>query len=59
LNFYEILNVKTDANDKEIKKAYRVLAKKYHPDTYEGNKELAETKMQQINVAYDTLSNPK
>ena len=58
MNFYEILNVKTDANDKEIKKAYRVLAKKYHPDTYEGNKELAETKMQQINVAYDTLSNP-
>ena len=58
MNFYEILNVKTDANDKEIKKAYRVLAKKYHPDTYEGNKELAEDKMQQINVAYDTLSNP-
>ena len=57
MNFYEILNVKTDANDKEIKKAYRVLAKKYHPDTYEGNKEIAEDKMQQINVAYDTLSN--
>lgn len=58
MNFYEILNVKTDANDKEIKKAYRILAKKYHPDTYEGNKEIAESKMQQINVAYDTLSNP-
>lgn len=58
LTFYEVLNVKNDATDKEIKKAYRLLAKKYHPDTYDGNKEFAEDKMQEINIAYDTLSNP-
>lgn len=57
LNFYEVLNLKTNATDKEIKKAYRVLAKKYHPDTYVGDKEFAEDKMQEINMAYDTLSN--
>jgi len=57
LNFYEVLNVSTKATEKDIKKAYRLLAKKYHPDTYDGNKEFAEAKMQEINVAYDTLSN--
>lgn len=57
LNFYEVLNVKPDATEKDIKKAYRILAKKYHPDTYDGNKAFAEEKMQEINIAYDTLSN--
>lgn len=57
LNFYEVLNVKSNATEKDIKKAYRTLAKKYHPDTYEGNKDFAEAKMQEINIAYDTLSN--
>ena len=57
LNFYEVLNVKLNANEKEIKKAYRILVKKYHPDTYQGDKKVAEEKMQQINNAYDTLSN--
>lgn len=57
MNFYEVLNLKTNATEKEIKKAYRVLAKKYHPDTYVGDKEFAEDKMQEINMAYDTLSN--
>lgn len=57
LNYYEILKVKTNVTDKELKKAYRLLAKKYHPDTYQGNKSVAEAKMQEINVAYDTLSN--
>ena len=56
MNYYEVLNIKTTASEKDIKKAYRILAKKYHPDTYEGNKEFAQTKMQEINVAYDTLS---
>ena len=57
LNHYEILNVKPSASQKEIKKAYRVLAKMYHPDTYKGDKSFAESKMQEINRAYDVLSN--
>jgi len=57
LNHYEVLNVKPTASQKEIKKAYRVLAKMYHPDTYKGNKSFAEDKMQEINRSYDVLSN--
>jgi len=57
LTYYEMLNVKKNATDKEIKNAYRALAKKYHPDTYKGNKNVAEEKMKQINEAYDVLSN--
>lgn len=56
MNYYKLLNVSTNAGEKEIKKAYRNLAKKYHPDTYQGDKSIAEKKMQQINEAYDTLS---
>lgn len=57
MNYYKLLNISTSASEKEIKKAYRDLAKKYHPDTYQGDKKIAEKKMQQINEAYDTLSN--
>lgn len=57
MDYYKILNVSTKADDKTIKKAYRLLAKKYHPDTYQGDKSYAEGKMQEINEAYDTLSN--
>lgn len=59
MNFYKVLNVSTNATEKDIKKAYRLLAKKYHPDTYIGDKAFAENKMQEINIAYDTLSNSK
>lgn len=57
MTYYEVLNIKKNATDKEIKNAYRALAKKYHPDTYKGNKSVAEEKMKQINEAYDILSN--
>lgn len=54
---YEVLGVKPTATDDEIKKAYRDLARKYHPDNYANNplSDLAEEKMQEINEAYDTI----
>ncbi len=56
-NPYEILEIKENASKEEIKKAYRELAKKYHPDQYGDNplKDLAEEKMIEINEAYDYL----
>ena len=53
-NFYDILGVKKDASDDEIKKAYRSLAKKYHPDLNPGDASAAE-KLKQINEAYEVL----
>lgn len=54
---YKILGVSPDASDEEIKKAYRRLAKKYHPDLNPGDAEAAK-KMQQINRAYEQIKNP-
>lgn len=53
-NFYDVLGVKRDASDKEIKTAFRKLAQKYHPDA--GGD---EAKFKEISEAYDTLSDPK
>lgn len=55
---YEVLGVSPDADDNEIKKAYRELARKYHPDNYQNNPlaDLAEEKMKEINEAYDTIT---
>lgn len=55
---YSVLGVSPNASDEEIKKAYRALAKKYHPDLNPGDKE-AERRMNEINAAYDQIKNPQ
>lgn len=55
MNYYEILEVSVNASKEVIKNAYRALSKKYHPDSYNGNKEYAQNKMKDINTAYETL----
>ena len=56
-DYYEVLGVDKSADDSAIKKAYRSLAKKYHPDMNPGDKE-AEAKFKEVNEAYDVLSDP-
>ena len=55
---YSVLGVSPSASDEEVKKAYRDLARRYHPDNYQNNPlaDLAEEKMKEINEAYDTIT---
>ena len=58
LDYYATLEVTPQASDEEIKRAYRKLALKYHPDRNQGNK-TAEDKIREINAAYEVLGDPE
>ena len=55
---YKVLGVSPDASDEDIKRAYRRLAKKYHPDLNPGDQEAAQ-RMQEVNAAYEQIKNPE
>ncbi len=57
-DYYEILGVPRTAGQEEIKRAFRRLAKQYHPDVYKGDKKEAERKFRKIAEAYEVLSDP-
>ncbi len=57
MTYYEILEVSENASEEVVKMAYKALVKKYHPDVFKGNQQIAEEKIKEINKAFDVLSN--
>ncbi len=57
-DYYEVLGVSKDASERDIKKAYKRLAMKYHPDRTQGDKELEE-KFKEVQEAYEVLTDPQ
>jgi len=55
---YKVLGLAPDASDEDVKRAYRALAKKYHPDLNPGDQEAAR-RMQEVNAAYEQIKNPE
>lgn len=58
-DYYKILGITKGSSDDEIKKAYRALARKYHPDLNPENKQEAEAKFKEVQEAYDVLGDPE
>ena len=58
-DYYTVLGVDRDASKDDIKRAYRRLAKKYHPDLNKDNPKAAEEKFKEISEAYEVLSDPQ
>ena len=58
---YQVLGIPSTATDEEVKRAYRNLARKYHPDNYHDNplEDLAQERMKEINEAYETIRNQR
>ncbi|KAL0675927.1 hypothetical protein Bca4012_003908 [Brassica carinata] len=59
VDYYKVLQVDRSAKDDDLKKAYRKLAMKWHPDKNPNTKKEAEAKFKQISEAYDVLSDPQ
>ena len=57
-NLYDILEIKKEASHNEIKKQYKILALKWHPDKNQNNKVFAENKFKEISKAYEILGDP-
>ena len=58
-DYYEVLGVDKNADEAKIKKAYKRLAMKYHPDRNAGDKAGAEKKFKEVRKAYDIISDPQ